>query len=194
MAEKRDYYEVLGVSKNATEQEIKSAYRKKAKELHPDVNKDDLHAEEKFKALQEAYSVLSNEEKRRKYDKEYQKYHHSAPTSQKTNREDTNENDDWYEIMLNCQETADQIITMKKTIISLKKEKAIDSDTYFQAIFMWRQIADNYLIKLVKASKKACSLHFDTTEIDNVKAQIIIEMWTTHENTTPENMEKTYIF
>ena len=68
MAEKRDYYEVLGVKKDATEAEIKSAYRKKAKELHPDLNKDDPHAEEKFKEAQEAYSVLSDESKRRMYD------------------------------------------------------------------------------------------------------------------------------
>ena len=68
MAEKRDYYEVLGVKKDATEAEIKSAYRKKAKELHPDLNKDDPHAEEKFKEAQEAYSVLSDESKRKMYD------------------------------------------------------------------------------------------------------------------------------
>ena len=68
MAEKRDYYEVLGVKKDATEAEIKSAYRKKAKELHPDLNKDDPHAEDKFKEVQEAYSVLSDESKRRMYD------------------------------------------------------------------------------------------------------------------------------
>lgn len=68
MAEKRDYYEVLGVSKNATAQEIKNAYRKKAKELHPDLNKDDPHAEEKFKEVQEAYEVLSDENKKRMYD------------------------------------------------------------------------------------------------------------------------------
>ena len=68
MADKRDYYEVLGVSKNATEAEIKSAYRKKAKELHPDLNKDDPHAADKFKEAQEAYSVLSDESKRKMYD------------------------------------------------------------------------------------------------------------------------------
>ena len=60
MAEKRDYYEVLGVSKTASEQEIKSAFRKKAKEFHPDLNKDDPNAAEKFKEAQEAYSVLSD--------------------------------------------------------------------------------------------------------------------------------------
>ncbi len=68
MAEKRDYYEVLGVSKNATEQEIKSAFRKKAKEFHPDLNKDNPDAAEKFKEAQEAYSVLSDESKRKMYD------------------------------------------------------------------------------------------------------------------------------
>ena len=68
MAEKRDYYEVLGVSKTASEQEIKSAFRKKAKEFHPDSNKDDPNAAEKFKEAQEAYSVLSDESKRKMYD------------------------------------------------------------------------------------------------------------------------------
>ena len=68
MAEKRDYYEVLGIKKDATAAEIKSAYRKKAKELHPDLNKDDPHAEDKFKEVQEAYSVLSDESKRKMYD------------------------------------------------------------------------------------------------------------------------------
>ena len=69
MAEsKRDYYEVLGVSKDATEAEIKSAFRKKAKEFHPDLNKDDPNAAEKFKEAQEAYEVLSDESKRKMYD------------------------------------------------------------------------------------------------------------------------------
>ena len=68
MATKRDYYEVLGVSKGASEAEIKSAFRKKAKEFHPDLNKDDPSAADKFKEAQEAYSVLSDENKRKMYD------------------------------------------------------------------------------------------------------------------------------
>lgn len=68
MAEKRDYYEVLGVSKNADAAEIKKAYRKLALMYHPDKNPGNKEAEEKFKEAAEAYDVLSNEEKKRKYD------------------------------------------------------------------------------------------------------------------------------
>lgn len=68
MSEKRDYYEVLGVSKSATASEIKKAYRKLALKYHPDKNPDDSEAEAKFKEAAEAYEVLSNEEKKRRYD------------------------------------------------------------------------------------------------------------------------------
>ena len=68
MADKRDYYEVLGVSKSADATEIKKAYRKLALKYHPDKNPGDKEAEEKFKEAAEAYDVLSNEEKRRRYD------------------------------------------------------------------------------------------------------------------------------
>lgn len=71
--EKRDYYEVLGVSKNATDKEIKSAFRKLAKQYHPDINKAP-DAADKFKEAQEAYAVLSDENKRRQYDQ----YGHAA--------------------------------------------------------------------------------------------------------------------
>ena len=66
--EKRDYYEVLGVSKSADATEIKKAYRKLALKYHPDKNPGDKEAEEKFKEAAEAYDVLSNEEKKRRYD------------------------------------------------------------------------------------------------------------------------------
>ena len=70
---KRDYYEVLGVSKDATDEEIKSAFRKKAKEFHPDINKSP-DAPEKFKEAQEAYACLSDKDNRAKYDQ----YGHAA--------------------------------------------------------------------------------------------------------------------
>lgn len=68
MAEKRDYYEVLGVERNATADQIKKAYRKKAVQYHPDKNPGDKEAEEKFKEAAEAYDVLSDEKKRQLYD------------------------------------------------------------------------------------------------------------------------------
>lgn len=71
--EKKDYYEVLGVSKNASDAEIKNAFRKLAREYHPDVSKDP-NAEQKFKEIQEAYAILSDKEKRRQYDQ----FGHSA--------------------------------------------------------------------------------------------------------------------
>lgn len=64
----KDYYKTLGVSRNASEADIKSAYRKLAKKYHPDVNKGNAQAEEKFKAISEAYDVLSDKKKREEYD------------------------------------------------------------------------------------------------------------------------------
>ena len=74
MAEKRDYYEVLGVPRDATTADIKKAYRALARKYHPDVNPDNKEAEEKFKEINEAHEVLSNSEKRAKYDQ----YGHAA--------------------------------------------------------------------------------------------------------------------
>src|SRR5436189_1230242 len=69
MAEKRDYYEVLSVSRTASEEEVKRSYRKLAVKYHPDKNPDDPHAEEKFKELGEAYDVLMDTDKRAAYDR-----------------------------------------------------------------------------------------------------------------------------
>jgi len=74
LSEKRDYYEVLGVPRSASLDDIKKAYRKLAKKYHPDVNPGDKEAEAKFKEINEAYSVLSDEEKRASYDR----YGHAA--------------------------------------------------------------------------------------------------------------------
>src|SRR3954471_11538930 len=74
MSAKRDYYEVLGVSKSSSPDEIKKAYRKVAMQYHPDRNPGDHEAEEKFKEAAEAYEVLSDQDKRAKYDR----YGHQA--------------------------------------------------------------------------------------------------------------------
>ncbi len=68
MAEKRDYYEVLGISRTATEAEVKGAYRKMARKYHPDINKED-HAEDRFKEVNEAYEALSDPDRRAAYDR-----------------------------------------------------------------------------------------------------------------------------
>ena len=78
MATKRDYYEILGVNRGASPEEVKKAYRKLAMKYHPDRNKDaPKEAEEKFKELSEAYEVLADQEKRRRYDQ----YGHSGVES-----------------------------------------------------------------------------------------------------------------
>ena len=68
MAPSRDFYEVLGVSKNASADEIKKSYRELARKWHPDRNHDDPDAEERFKEIQQAYDTLSDDDKRKEYD------------------------------------------------------------------------------------------------------------------------------
>ena len=77
----KDYYEILGVSPDADEKTIKQAYRKLARQYHPDVNPGNKEAEEKFKTINEAYQALSNPEQRKKYDElraQYQRWQQSG--------------------------------------------------------------------------------------------------------------------
>lgn len=104
-----DYYKILGVSKAATEKEIKTAYRKLARKFHPDVNPDNKEAELKFKEINEANEVLSNSESRKKYDKygenwkqgeEYEKTHQQQRKSQNNQQGFSNEGySDFFESM-----------------------------------------------------------------------------------------------
>ena len=71
MTKAKDYYEVLGVDKNADDETIKKAYRKLAKKYHPDTNAGNAEAERKFKEISEAYAILSDKEKRKEYDQCY---------------------------------------------------------------------------------------------------------------------------
>ena len=68
MVKYKDYYDILGVSRNSSEKEIKAAFRKLARKYHPDTNKGNKQAEEKFKEINEAYEALGDPEKRRRYD------------------------------------------------------------------------------------------------------------------------------
>ncbi|MBQ2437045.1 MAG: DnaJ domain-containing protein, partial [Clostridia bacterium] len=77
MPDKRDYYEVLGIDKSASADDIKKAYRKLAKKYHPDLNPDDKEAEVHFKEVNEAYEVLSDQQKRARYDQ----FGHEDPTA-----------------------------------------------------------------------------------------------------------------
>jgi len=78
----KDYYEILGVKRDVSEREIKQAYRKLARKYHPDVNPDDKSAEAKFKEINEAYEVLSDKEKRKKYDKFGDKWQYAEQFAQ----------------------------------------------------------------------------------------------------------------
>ncbi|MEI7770731.1 MAG: DnaJ domain-containing protein, partial [Chloroflexales bacterium] len=78
----KDYYQILGVSRNASDQEIKQAYRKLARKYHPDINPGDKQAEAHFKEINEAYETLSDKEKREKYDRfgsDWKRYEQAAP-------------------------------------------------------------------------------------------------------------------
>ena len=85
----KDYYNILGVKRNASEQEIKQAYRRLARKHHPDVNPSDKSAETKFKEINEAYEVLSDKENRKKYDKYGDQWQYADQFEQQARRQQT---------------------------------------------------------------------------------------------------------
>src|SRR3712207_5249155 len=91
--ETKDLYKVLGVGKGASQEDIRRAYRKLAREHHPDANRDDSKAEERFKEIQHAYEVLSNPEKRREYDEGPRAYFGGTPQGGTAGRYDTSFSD-----------------------------------------------------------------------------------------------------
>ena len=112
---KRDYYDVLGIPKQASNQEIKKAYRKLAKKYHPDTNPGDEEAEKLFKEVTEAYNVLSDEEKRKLYDQfghaafdggtdPYESHFRSGNSENGTHRENyySANMDDIFDVVFGC--------------------------------------------------------------------------------------------
>src|SRR5215210_4793083 len=91
--ETKDLYKVLGVGKEASQEEIRRAYRKLARKYHPDANREDPRAEERFKEVQHAYEVLSNTEKRREYDEGPRTFFAGTPGSGTGGRFDANFSD-----------------------------------------------------------------------------------------------------
>ncbi len=92
-----DYYKILGIDKNATQQEIRKAYRQKAKKYHPDLNKEDPHAQEHFQAINEANEVLSDPEKRKKYDEYGENWKHADEYEAQRRQQAANANYGGYE-------------------------------------------------------------------------------------------------
>ena len=82
-----DYYKTLGVDKNASDKDIKNAYRKLARKYHPDLNPDDAEAHKKFQQLNEANEVLSDPEKRKKYDKYGENWQHGEAYEQQARQQ-----------------------------------------------------------------------------------------------------------
>src|SRR5688572_11878546 len=86
MATKQDYYEALGVKRDASEKEIRQAYRRLARQYHPDVSPNDKTAEERFKEISEAYEVLSDKENRAKYDRYGHDWQHAEQAEEAARR------------------------------------------------------------------------------------------------------------
>src|SRR5476651_2396797 len=82
-----DYYKILGLAKNASEKDIKNAYRKQARKYHPDLNPNDTEANKKFQQLNEANEVLSDPEKRKKYDQYGENWQHRAEYEQQARQQ-----------------------------------------------------------------------------------------------------------
>lgn len=161
-----DYYKTLGINKNATEDEIKKAYRKLAREYHPDLNPNDTEANKKFQQINEANEVLSDAEKRKKYDAYGENWQH-AEAYENANRQSANQSQNWQDYTYSgAQEEGD----FSDFFESLFGHSARSGGGRTEAKFRGR----DYNAELHLSLREAYQTHKQTLTVNNKNVRITI--------------------